>query len=63
VIVAPEWQGRGLGRMLMNALLAHPRLAAVEMIELSCQREMVPFYRRWGFTDELGESLRMRRLR
>jgi hypothetical protein len=46
----------------MDALLAHPRLADVEMIELSCQRDMVPFYRRWGFTDELGESLRMRRL-
>jgi GNAT superfamily N-acetyltransferase len=61
VIVAPDWQGRGLGRVLMDALLAHPRLAAVEMIELSCQREMVPFYRRWGFTDELGGSLRMRR--
>ena len=62
VIVAPDWQGRGLGRVLMDALLSDPRLAAVEMIELSCQRDMVPVYRRWGFTDELGESLRMRRL-
>jgi GNAT superfamily N-acetyltransferase len=62
VVVAPDWQGRGLGRVLMDALLADDRLAAVEMIELSCQREMVPFYRRWGFTDELGGSLRMRRL-
>jgi GNAT superfamily N-acetyltransferase len=57
VIVAPDWQGRGLGRVLMDALLSDPRIAAIEMIELSCQPEMVPFYRRWGFT----ESLRMRR--
>jgi len=61
VIVAPDWQGRGLGRVLMDALVAHPRLAAVEMIDLSCRPEMVPFYRRWGFTDELGGSLTMRR--
>jgi GNAT superfamily N-acetyltransferase len=61
VIVAPDWQGRGLGRVLMDALLAHPRLVAVETIELSCQPEMVAFYRRWGFSDELGGSLLMRR--
>jgi GNAT superfamily N-acetyltransferase len=61
VIVAPDWQGRGLGPVLMDALLADPRLAAVETIELSCQPEMVAFYRRWGFSDELGGSLLMRR--
>ena len=61
VIVAPEWRDRGLGRELMDALLSHPRLAAVETVELSCQPEMIPFYRRWGFRDDLGGSLLMRR--
>jgi GNAT superfamily N-acetyltransferase len=59
VIVAPRWQGRGLGRMLMDATME--RLADVESVELTCKPEMIPFYRRWGFTDELGGSLLMRR--
>jgi GNAT superfamily N-acetyltransferase len=61
VIVAEDWRDRGLGRALMDAVVAHPRLAAVELIELSCQPEMVPFYRRWGFSDDVGGSLIMRR--
>jgi GNAT superfamily N-acetyltransferase len=59
VIVAPDWQGRGLGRVLMDATME--RLAGVESIELTCKPEMIPFYRRWGFSDELGGSLLMRR--
>jgi ribosomal protein S18 acetylase RimI-like enzyme len=59
VIVAPDWQGRGLGRLLVDASLE--RLAGVETIELSCQPDMIAFYRRWGFENELGGSLLMRR--
>ncbi len=59
VIVAPEWQGRGLGQVLMDALMA--RLDGIESIELTCRPEMVAFYRRWGFTDDLDGSLLMRR--
>jgi GNAT superfamily N-acetyltransferase len=58
VIVAPDWRGRGLGGVLVDAAL--DRLAGVETIELSCQPDMVAFYRRWGFEDELGGSLLMR---
>jgi GNAT superfamily N-acetyltransferase len=61
VIVAAEWRDRGLGRVLVDAVLA--RLEGVESIELSCQPEMIPFYRRWGFRDDLGGSLLMRRSR
>ena len=58
VIVAPDWRGRGLGRVLVDAALA--RLEGVETIELSCQPDMISFYRRWGFEHELGGSLLMR---
>jgi ribosomal protein S18 acetylase RimI-like enzyme len=61
VIVAPNCRGRGLGRLLVDAALA--RLDGIESIELSCQPEMIGFYRRWGFSDELGGSLLMRRRR
>ncbi|MGH9794915.1 MAG: GNAT family N-acetyltransferase [Candidatus Acidiferrales bacterium] len=54
VIVAPAHRGTGLGRKLMEALLAHPELQAVRHWELYCKPEMMPLYRKWGFTSELG---------
>ena len=61
VVVAAEHRGAGLGAALMDAVVSHPGLADVRSIELVCQPELVPFYRRWGFTDEVGRSLLMRR--
>jgi ribosomal protein S18 acetylase RimI-like enzyme len=61
VIVDPEYRGTGLGAQLMDELLASPELAEVDSIELVCQPELVDFYRRWDFTDEVGSSLLMRR--
>jgi len=62
VIVAPDYRGRGLGPLLMNAVLSHPAVAKVAHAELYCLLELVPFYRTLGFTDELG-GLRLMRLR
>jgi predicted N-acetyltransferase YhbS len=61
VIVAPDLRGSGLGARLMHELLARSELAEVDSIELVCQPELVDFYRRWGFSDEVGRSLLMRR--
>jgi len=61
VIVAPDVRGAGYGARLMDELLARPELASVDSIELVCQPELIEFYRRWGFTDRVGESLLMRR--
>ena len=61
VIVDPGQRGAGYGAVLMDAIVGHPELAGVRSIELSCQPELIPFYRRWGFTDEVGRSLLMRR--
>jgi GNAT superfamily N-acetyltransferase len=61
VIVASDLRGTGLGARLMDELLARPELAEVDSIELVCQPELVDFYRRWGFSDEVGRSLLMRR--
>jgi hypothetical protein len=43
----------GVYKALMDALLEHPRLKRVRHLELYCLPELIPFYRRWGFTDEL----------
>lgn len=61
VVVAPDVRGVGHGTRVMDELLARPELAGVDSIELVCQPELIEFYRRWGFTDRVGQSLLMRR--
>lgn len=53
VIVQEESRSSGLGRMLMEAIVNHPRLQGVEAFILFCLPEMVPFYEKWGFTTQL----------
>jgi GNAT superfamily N-acetyltransferase len=60
VIVAREYRDLGLGRMLLDAITAHPALLFVEHMELYCRDEMVPFYEKWGFTSA-PRSLRFMR--
>ncbi len=61
VIVAPDYRGQGVGRLLMDSICAHPRVQGVKSLELVCQPELIPFYRRWGFSEQVGRSLLMRR--
>jgi GNAT superfamily N-acetyltransferase len=61
VVVSDEFRGSGLGAALMDAVIDHPRLTGVRSIELVCQPDLVPFYRRWDFTDAVGGSRLMRR--
>ena len=61
VIVAPEYRGRGLGRVLIESICAEPALHDVTSIELVCQPELLPFYRKWGFSEDVGRSRLMRR--
>lgn len=49
VMVKKQWQGRGLGRLLMDTLSAHPKLRPVGCLYLSCNPDMVAFYEQWGF--------------
>ena len=54
VIVAASHRDHGLGRALMEAILSHPRLKTVRHLELYCLPELIPFYRQWEFTEDLG---------
>jgi GNAT superfamily N-acetyltransferase len=60
VIVDRRHRDLGLGRLLLDAMTSHPALLFVEHIELSCRDEMVPFYKKWGFT---ADSRKVRLLR
>ncbi|MED0678731.1 GNAT family N-acetyltransferase [Aneurinibacillus thermoaerophilus] len=61
VIATPTYRGKGIGKALMDAIINHPSLKNVNHFELYCRPEMIPFYQRWGFTNELGELHFMRR--
>ena len=61
IIVAKPYRGLGLGKLLIDALIEHPPLADVAHFELYCLPEMVPLYRKWGFTNALGRLQFMRR--
>ncbi|NUT05579.1 MAG: GNAT family N-acetyltransferase [Hamadaea sp.] len=61
VVVAGDVRGQGLGDRLLGEVVARPELSAVRSLELVCRPDLVGFYRRWGFTDEVGGSRLMRR--
>lgn len=55
VIIKPTHRKMGLGAKLLDIVINHPQLQEVEQIALYCLPEMIPFYQRWGFTNEVGE--------
>ena len=63
VIIKPTHRKMGLGAKLMDAVLNHPKLQTVETLALRCFPHMVPFYERWGFSDDRGENKFLRRTR
>ena len=60
VIVETAYRGRGVGRRLIESLLARPQLAKVERFVLFCLPEMMPFYGKWGFVEIVGSTRPMR---
>lgn len=61
VIIKPTHRKMGLGAKLMDAVLNHPKLQTVENFALNCLPHMMPFYERWGFSDDVGEIKFLRR--
>ncbi|SFU21212.1 GNAT family N-acetyltransferase [Mesorhizobium sp. YR577] len=53
IIVKSTWRNTGLGGLLMETVMNNPALVSIKHRELYCLAEMVPFYEKWGFTDEL----------
>ncbi|MCC7479449.1 GNAT family N-acetyltransferase [bacterium] len=48
VVIAEDWQGRGLGKLLMNSVASHPDLASVRVHCLETENAH-GLYRRYGF--------------
>ena len=60
VIVHPVYQGRGIGRLLVEAIEAHPALQHVEMLCLFTT-EKRDFYAHLGWEDHPGHGMILRR--
>ena len=45
---------------MLDALFAHEQLRDVAQLALYCLPDLVPFYARWGFSDDLGTLRFMR---
>jgi GNAT superfamily N-acetyltransferase len=56
VEVLPAWQGQGIGRQLIERMLA--RLATLYAIDLLCDAELQPFYARLGMRPATGMMVR-----
>ena len=61
VIIKPTHRKMGLGAKLMDAVLNHRKLQTVEHFYLNCLPNMMPFYERWGFSDDVGGIKFLRR--
>ena len=63
VIVRPEYQGRGIGRMLINELLKFISENGVKdtdiFMELCAMPDKIPFYEKFGFSANEAQRLRM----
>ena len=64
VIVRPDHQGKGVGRLLINELLAFIREHGVKgtgiFVELCAMPDKIPFYEKFGFS--ANEAQRLRRM-
>ena len=61
VIVEENFRNKGLGQELMNLIMGYESLEEVKHFELYCLPEMVEFYKAYGFSEELGELIFMRK--
>ena len=63
VAVRPEYQGKGIGRMLINELLKYVSENSISgtdvFIELSASRDNIPFYEKFGFDTNDEQRLKL----
>ena len=60
VIVSEACRGTGLGDKLMALVMNHEQLTHVKHFELYCLPELYAFYKRWGFSSDVGDITLMR---
>ncbi len=61
VIVREPYRRKSLGLSLMKRIFHHPKLKEVEHFELYCLPKHIPFYKKLGFSEDLGEICFLRK--
>ena len=63
VVVRPEYQGKGIGRMLISELLKYINNNGIRgtsvFVELAAVPDKMPFYEKFGFTTNEAQLLKM----
>lgn len=63
VVVRPEYQGRGIGRTLINELLKYINDNGVQgteiFVELCAMPDKIPFYEKFGFSANEAQRLKI----
>ncbi|MBQ5317690.1 MAG: GNAT family N-acetyltransferase [Oscillospiraceae bacterium] len=63
VVVRPEYQGKGIGRMLVNELLKFVNDNGIKgtqvFVELAAVPDKIPFYEKIGFTTNEAQRLKI----
>ena len=54
--VLPEYKHRGIGTQLLNILFEE--LKNIQNIDLTCDKELQPFYEKFGMVKSCGMALR-----
>jgi len=60
MIVAPSYQGRGIGTEILDRLIGKCRSAGIREIQLFSARGKAPFYRKRGFVERPPDGPGMR---
>lgn len=63
VVVIPEYQGKGIGRLLIDELLKYIKENGVKntdiFVELCAMPDKIPFYEKFGFDANEAQRLKM----
>ncbi|MBQ8246071.1 MAG: GNAT family N-acetyltransferase [Lachnospiraceae bacterium] len=63
VVVRPEYQGKGIGRLLINELLKYINDNGIAntniAVELCAMPDKIPFYQKFGFDSNEAQRLRI----
>lgn len=63
VVVKPEYQGKGIGRLLINELLKFIKENGIKntdiFVELCAMPDKIPFYKKFGFDANEAQRLKM----
>lgn len=60
VMVDIEYQGKGLGKLLLDTILHHPKIEKLPLVELHCLDDKVALYEKFGFEKSFDNLVPMR---